>query len=225
MQKREALYGKLNRYLLWAYIAINLFMAVLDIFRGDVFHYILAFGALLFIPAVWGFYRIAHIKPVNQLNTLVFGFIFLAYTMGEVMAGYYWIPRFDKICHALSGAFTGLLGMIMYYLLKPGRRVEKADLAACAAFMFCFALAIAGLWEIGEYFISLVTDLDPQWVEGTGVGDTMTDMIACLIGALALLPSMIAFYRRGHTDAVMGAVESFCVINLGGISELERPGV
>ncbi len=222
MQKREALYGRINRYLLWVYIAINLFMAVLDIYRGDVFHYMLAFGSLLFIPVVWGFYRIARIKPVHQLNTLIFGFIFLSYTIGEVMAGYYWIPYFDKICHALSGTFTGLLGMVMYYLLKPGRRVERADLAACAVFMFCFALAIAGIWEMCEYFISLVTDLDPQWVEGTGVGDTMTDMIACMIGALALLPSMISFYLREHADAIMGAVESFCLINLGGTSELER---
>ena len=48
MQKREALYGRINRYLLWVYIAINLFMAVLDLYRGDVFHYMLAFGSLLF---------------------------------------------------------------------------------------------------------------------------------------------------------------------------------
>jgi hypothetical protein len=222
MEKREALYGRLNRYLLILYLAINLGMGVLDIYRGDVFHYMLAFGSLLFIPAIKLFYRLFRLKPVHQLDTIVFAFIFLSYTIGEVMAGYYWIPSFDKVCHGLSGTFTGLLGIIMYYIMKPGRRVERADYAACAVFMLSFAMAIAGLWEIGEYTISLVTDMDPQWVAGTGVTDTMTDMIVCAVGALLLLPSMHVFYRRGRADVLMGAVESFCVLNLGGMSDLER---
>lgn len=221
MEKREAMYGRLNRYLLAAYLAVNLGMGVLDVVRGDVFHYVLAFCSVLFIPVVALFYRVFRLKPVHQLNTVIFAFIFLSYTVGEVMAGYYWIPSFDKVCHMLSGTFTGVLAIIMYYVLKPGRRVEKGDFALCTAFMICFALAIAAVWEMGEFTISLVTDLDPQWVEGTGVTDTMTDMIVCGVGALLLVPSMYRFYRRGRADVLMGAVESFCRLNLGGMSELE----
>ena len=171
---------------------------------------------VLFVPVVWLFYKLFKLKPVNQLGTIIFAFIFLAYTIGEVLAGYYWIPHFDKVCHALSGTFTGILGIIMYYVLKPGRRMERGDFAACTVFMLCFAMAIAGMWEIGEFTISLVTDLDPQWVEGTGVTDTMTDMIACLIGALALIPSLTIFYKKNRADVIMGAVESFCELNLNG---------
>ena len=214
MEKREALYGRLNKWLLIAFIAINYAMGIVNVARGDTFHYVLAFSSVLFVPVVWLFYKLFKLKPVNQLNTIIFAFIFLAYTMGEVLAGYYWIPHFDKVCHALSGTFTGILGIIMYYVLKPGRRMERGDFAACTVFMLCFAMAIAGMWEIGEFTISLVTDLDPQWVEGTGVTDTMTDMIACLIGALALIPSLTIFYKKNRADVIMGAVESFCELNI-----------
>ena len=216
MEKREALYGRLNKWLLVAVIAINSGMGIWNVVRGDTFHYVLAFASALFVPVVWLFYKLFKLKPVNQLNTIIFAFIFLAYTIGEVLAGYYWIPHFDKVCHALSGTFTGILGIIMYYVLKPGRRMERGDFAACTVFMLCFAMAIAGMWEIGEFTISLVTDLDPQWVEGTGVTDTMTDMIACLIGALALIPSLTIFYKKNRADVIMGAVESFCELNLNG---------
>lgn len=214
MEKREALYGRLNKWLLIAFIAINYGMGIWNVVHGDTFHYVLAFSSVLFVPVVWLFYKLFKLKPVNQLNTIIFAFIFLAYTIGEVLAGYYWIPHFDKVCHALSGTFTGILGIIMYYVLKPGRRMERGDFAACTVFMLCFAMAIAGMWEIGEFTISLVTDLDPQWVEGTGVTDTMTDMIACLIGALALIPSLTIFYKKNRADVIMGAVESFCELNI-----------
>lgn len=216
MEKREALYGRLNKWLLIAFIAINYGMGIVNVARGDTFHYVLAFSSVVFVPVVWLFYKLFRLKPVNQLNTIIFAFIFLAYTMGEVLAGYYWIPHFDKVCHALSGTFTGILGIIMYYVLKPGRRMERGDFAACTVFMLCFAMAIAGMWEIGEFTISLVTDIDPQWVEGTGVTDTMTDMIACLIGVLALIPSLTIFYKKNRADVIMGAVESFCELNLNG---------
>lgn len=222
MEKREAFYRKLNKYLLAAYIIVNVFMGILDVYRGDTFHYTLAFGSLLFIPAVGLFYKLVRIKPVHQLNTIIFGFIFMAYTLGEVMAGYYCIPHFDKICHCLSGTFTGALGIMVYYLLKAERRVERSDFAMSTAFMFCFSMAIAAIWEICEFSISIICGTDPQWVKGTGVGDTMTDIIVCAIGTLLLVPSLVRFYKKGHADFLMGAVESFCELNLGGISELEE---
>ena len=113
MEKREALYGRLNKWLLVAFIAINYGMGIWNVVRGDTFHYVLAFSSVLFVPVVWLFYKLFKLKPVNQLNTIIFAFIFLAYTIGEVLAGYYWIPHFDKVCHALSGTFTGKMGIIM----------------------------------------------------------------------------------------------------------------
>ena len=57
-------------------------------------------------------------------------------------------------------------------------------------------MAIAGLWEIGEYLISLFF-LVTHSVAETGVSDTMQDFIVCMIGALLWLPfSIIGFIAR-----------------------------
>lgn len=216
MEKRERSYARLNIWLRIAYALINAGLGVYNVIMGYPYYYLLAFGALLFIPFVDGFYKVCRLKPVEQLNTIVYAFIFLSYTVGLVMVGYYRIPHFDKVCHGLSGTFVGLLGAIIFYILKPGRRVERSDCGLCIVFMFCFSMAIAGIWELCEYAISLLFGTDPQWVAGTGVGDTMTDMLVCMAGTLALLPSLLRFYLRGRADALTGAVAAFCEKNPGG---------
>ena len=72
MEKREALYGRLNKWLLVAFIAINYGMGIWNVVRGDTFHYVLAFSSVLFVPVVWLFYKLFKLKPVNQLGTLLF---------------------------------------------------------------------------------------------------------------------------------------------------------
>ena len=49
MEKREALYGRLNKWLLVAFIAINYGMGIWNVVRGDTFHYVLAFSSVLLI--------------------------------------------------------------------------------------------------------------------------------------------------------------------------------
>lgn len=222
MDKRERFHARMNMWLLIIYATVNVALGVYNVVMDRPYYYLLAFGALLFIPFVRGFYRLCRLEPVAQLDNVIFTFIFLSYTVGLVMAGYYRISGFDKVCHGLSGTFVGLLGVIIYYVLKPGRRVERGDGPLCTAFMFCFSMAIAGIWELCEYAISFLFGTDPQWVAGTGVGDTMTDMLVCLIGTALLLPSMYRFYRRGRAGVLMGAVAAFCEKNLGGTGELAR---
>ena len=131
MEKREALYGRLNKWLLVAFIAINYGMGIWNVVRGDTFHYVLAFASALFVPVVWLFYKLFKLKPVNQLNTIIFAFIFLAYTIGEVLAGYYWIPHFDKVCHAPERAVRS----------PPARNPRRHRTAAGTARTHCGRVA------------------------------------------------------------------------------------
>ena len=81
-------------------------------------------------------------------------------------------------------------------------------------FTFLGSMAVAGLWEIGEYLASMVVGLDLQRVALTGVSDSMQDMIVCMAGTLATLP----FVKRltdGKADLITGAVTAFVEINLG----------
>ena len=209
----------------------------LSLSRTIGYHYTFMIGAVTMCLAAVAASRIRnkHVKSVKRysisLDSIIAREAILpAVLMFLLCMVYYNITTFlviyaeERGCGVNIGYFFTVYAVTLL-VTRPviGRFGDKHGLVKIfIPAMFCFALAIAGIWEMCEYFISLVTDLDPQWVEGTGVGDTMTDMIACMIGALALLPSMISFYLRGHADAIMGAVESFCLINLGGTSELER---
>ena len=57
---------------------------------------------------MWLFYKLFKLKPVNQLGTIIFAFIFLAYTIGEVLAGYPDVNNhhIDAVRYALEDDMT-----------------------------------------------------------------------------------------------------------------------
>ena len=51
-------------------------------------------------------------------------------------------------------------------------------------FIFGIVFISAGLWEIIEYSVDLITASNLQHNKDTGVVDTMEDMIACFVGGI-----------------------------------------
>ena len=66
-----------------------------------------------------------------------------------------------------------------------------------------------GYEEIGEYFLSMLTGIDMQRVATMGIHDSMQDMIVCLIGTVALLPSTSRYFRRGVPGIFMRPFDEF----------------
>ena len=58
---------------------------------------------------------------------------------------------------------------------------------------------------------------------GTGVADTMIDMIVCTLGSLILLFPMYLYYRRGKTSFFMGIVETFVRMNFSPEASVDAP--
>ena len=108
-----------------------------------------------------------------------------------------------------------MMGVILYYWLKPGHKAEPVDCGRVCWFSVSFTMLVAVGWEIFEYAINLVLHNDPQKVAETGVNDTMLDMIVCLVGALCLLPSFFAYFRKGKTGFFMKLAESFFALSIG----------
>ena len=48
-------------------------------------------------------------------------------------------------------------------------------------------MAVAALFEIGEFALAPIVGRDLQRVIGTGVTDTIVDMIVCLVGTVCVL--------------------------------------
>ncbi len=223
MNRREALFRKIHPFVIGLYTVWTLWLAVYNIIQGLPYFYLLSFGGLLFLGVFPALYRLLRLKRMYQLEFAYYLFVMLAFTYGILMRGYYVFLGYDKIMHTLSGTFVTLFAMVFFYLLKPSHQIERNDFALNAVFSIAVSLAVAGIWEIGEYFLSLIFHTDPQNVIGTGVADTMIDMIVCTLGSLILLFPMYLYYRRGKTSFFMGIVETFVRMNFSPEASVDAP--
>ena len=138
-------------------------------------------------------------------------------TIGKTVAQRLNIPYYDKAMHTLSGVFVAFLALCCFYFFKPGREIDRKDGPLCCLFVFAVSMAVAGLWEIGEYTVSCIDGSDPQLVLSTGVGDTMQDMIVCMVGTLLFVGVLAHWYLRRddrRSGPLMGAFDTFYQYNL-----------
>ena len=213
MDRRERLCARLNPYLMLLYAGFGLVQGIYNVLYGTPYFYWLAFSTALFLAVPWFLEKVFRLRLGQQLICIYTIFCFLLHMVGLVMRGYYVIPYFDKIAHTLSGPFCTLAGLALFYVLKPVKKIETSDCGLASVFSISVSIAIAGLWEISEYIISLLFGTDPQNVRGTGVGDSMMDMIVCTAGSLLFLISILLYYRKGKRSFLMGALEQFFNLN------------
>ena len=213
MDRRERLCARLNPYLMLLYAGFGLVQGIYNVLYGTPYFYWLAFSTALFLAVPWFLEKVFRLRLGQQLICIYTIFCFLLHMVGLVMRGYYVIPYFDKIAHTLSGPFCTLAGLALFYVLKPVKKIETSDCGLASVLSISVSIAIAGLWEISEYIISLLFGTDPQNVRGTGVGDSMMDMIVCTAGSLLFLISILLYYRKGKRSFLMGAFEQFFNLN------------
>ena len=145
---------------------------------------------------------------------MIYIFFFMLYTLGLVLRFYCVVPYYDKVAHTLSGVFVSFLGLILFYLIKPNRKIEEIDFPLASVFTVAVSMAMACFWEICEYVLSLVVHNDPQMVAATGIQDTMLDMIVCTIGALLMLIPYYFYYKKKKVGFMMGGFQQMVQINL-----------
>jgi len=205
------------------YTLLNGFLLILYAFRGDLYLSGLALGTFVLFPVIHIFYRLTGFQRIYRLEILIFAFTLISYTGGELLHGYANWAHYDKIAHTLSGSFVALLAMPLFYMLKNNHALERGDCYLIIVFCFSVSMAVAGLWEIGEYIVSRLTGRDVQRFLTTGIADTMMDMIVCLIGTLFVLPSMRTLYRTGMPRTFMRPFEEFIRKNPKFENRLQRP--
>ena len=196
-----------------AYAAINLALLLHYALSRDLYHTGLALGTLMLFPVLHIFYRLSRLKRIHRMDICIYLFALLAYTGGELLGGYARLRAYDKLAHMLSGSFVYLLAHPLFYFLKANHAVEKSDRNLLMVFCAATSLCVAGLWEIGEYFLSMLTGIDMQRVATMGIHDSMQDMIVCLIGTVALLPSTSRYFRRGVPGIFMRPFDEFLCKN------------
>lgn len=191
----------LSIYLLTSAIVV-LFMPVQ---RSNIWYALISMALIWLIPWV-----VEKLKlEISDLTYILF-MIFIV--LGTYTNNRYNLCRvlwwFDIALHLSSGVMISLLaGDIFFPLSKKHVNPLWFELF----FMFVFAVASAGFWEILEFSFDCITELDVQrnltrdreffgamW-QNNGIIDTMNDMINGTVGGL--IGCTIGFFQRKKTKA------------------------
>lgn len=213
INRTEARYALVNRIFFPLYLLLCAVLAAVYALKRDGYHLGISLGALAIPIAMALFYRLTGLKVVHQIDFIILAFTLIAYPLGSCLDFYARFPGYDKLMHMLSGAFVSVLCILLYCALKPGHRIGSDDFWLALLFTFFGSMAVAGLWELAEYGINLVTGRDVQHVLDTGVGDTMQDMLVCMIGTIATLP-LLRPLSQGRQTRFTAPIDAFLERNL-----------
>lgn len=211
LQAREAQFHRIYRFCVAIWYVMSAALTAIYAAKADMYHLGISLGTFMIPPFIALFHRLFRLRPSWQLNTLALGFIFIAYPLGGCVDFYRVVPHFDKLAHTLSGVFASVLCIALYCALAPAHRIGPRDMYLALTFTFFGSMAVAGMWELGEYALSAIVKIDLQRVAATGVSDSMNDMLVCMAGTIVTLPAVVrlARNRRGVlTSPIRAFVEN-----------------
>ena len=124
-----------------------------------------------------------------------FAFLYCAIFLGEVKNYYITVPLWDDLLHGFSGVMAGLFAFMLTAVALSGQKEEYLRIppAFIALFAFVFSVAIGALWEIYEFSLDRIFELNMQKYrqnDGTplvgrdALFDTMKDTVIDTAGAL-----------------------------------------
>ena len=135
-------------------------------------------------------------------------FVLFALVAGEVFKAYETFWWWDDMLHTASGVLVGLVGFLAVYFFNARYNMHISPLFV-AVFAFTFAITVGVFWEIVEFTLDATFGLDMQrWnlpanamligrdYQGSGLRDTMSDLIVAGIGAL--FSATFAHYAYKH---------------------------
>jgi len=158
---------------------------------------------LTFMPAI--FERNYKISLPTEIEIIIVLFIYTSLYLGEIREYYTRFWWWDVVLHASSGIALGFIGFLILFILYEEGKI-KAKPITIAMFSFCFALALGAVWEIFEF--SMDSFFGTQ-MQGSGLADTMWDLIVDTLGALIVAFLGYWYVRGGKTRIFEMMVKRF----------------
>ncbi|KEI97233.1 membrane protein [Clostridium botulinum A2B7 92] len=165
-------------------IRILIFINVINNFiKKDYYFTLIGVAAfiLTFIPSL--IFKIMKIEPDKRLYLSIIIFIFISLYLGT-LNNFYRYTWWDTMLHTISGMIIGFFAIIILKKHSPNKCIDNYDKIFIFIFILSFAALCGVVWEIYEFTVDTLFNLDMQGVEYTGVTDTMVDLIADLIGSI-----------------------------------------
>jgi hypothetical protein len=138
------------------------------------------------------------------LEIVIVVFIYAGIFLSVQFNLYYVFFWWDDLLHTLSGVITGFIGFIVVYKINYKYSMDISPLLI-ALFSFTFAVTLGVLWEILEFGSDLlIGSAHQKWdlpeteimigrpYQGSGLRDTMSDLIVDSVGAL--ITSVITYF-------------------------------
>ncbi|MEK7774151.1 MAG: hypothetical protein AAB307_07350 [Deltaproteobacteria bacterium] len=131
-----------------------------------------------------------------ELDLLITLSLFLHTFMGEGLDFYQRVWLWDKFLHVYGTAVIAMLAFLTTYTLHYTKKV-RLSVPFVGFLTVIFAMAVGGLWEIGEFSLDGIFGTHTQ----DGLADTMWDMINDLVGGfiIAVLGMVYVKYSRPET--------------------------
>jgi len=141
-------------------------------------------------------------------------FMFCGVYLGEVHYFYYRVPHWDTLLHTFSGFALAAVGVSIVGLLNKSTTAPVSlSPGFVAIFAFCFAVAAGTVWEIYEYAVDTIANLNMQkyllesgeaLVGQAALADTMKDIIVDSLGAMVFsVISYVSMKRKEGWIEVM----------------------
>ncbi|NFH66909.1 hypothetical protein FC952_16330 [Clostridium botulinum] len=178
--KIKTLTYNLCKYVIRILILINV---INNFIKKDYYFTLIGIAAfiLTFIPSL--IFKIMKIRPDKRLYLSIIFFIFISLYLGT-LNNFYRYEWWDTMLHFVSGIIIGFFAIIILKKYNPHTSMNNYNPIFVFIFVLSFAALCGVIWEIYEFTIDTLFNLDMQGVECCGVTDTMVDLIADLIGSI-----------------------------------------
>lgn len=187
--------------------------------RGEIFLGAFIFLILSIIPDYIEMRNKIDIPDIIEIIIIIF--IYASTFMSVRFNLYYKFFWWDDLLHTFSGIIIGFLGFIFVFKLNENYSINLNPFLV-ALFAFCFSVTMGVLWEIFEFTTdALMKTTHQKWdlstdsvllgkpYQGSGLRDTMSDLILDSIGAL--LSSTIGYimYKIKKSEVIKYIKNSF----------------
>ena len=173
--------NKLNKITVVYYL---FFMVYYLICHGSEMSFSKILTTLCIIPIIMVPYlvnKVFHYRMSETLKLIYYVFTYIALVLGSIVGLYHSTSWLDLVAHFLSGIVSCIGSLI---LLKEMKVLKKMKPSFLVIFLLSISLSIASLWEFFEFGSNKIFGGDPQFVEKTGVNDTMEDMLIAFLGSI-----------------------------------------
>ena len=176
--------------------------------------------ALLFIAMCGAIFLVEFLFRMRfplALELSLIGFAAACLIGGNLYGLYGYVPFWDKILHTLSGPLFSIVGLCFAGLALKEMPEGKGRAVSLVLFSLLFSLAVGYLWEVFEFAVDRLMPggyNNQRWQNGvvgelpngnyevtdpvgTGLKDTMADLICNLVGTvLFLVPVFVLFWKQ-----------------------------